>query len=854
MAFLYSTRSYQGGPCVEVFSSQGRDPFCDCKITNKRGLRKIYDKGVRGYVIYSSVSASARLQMPKSDRKSLKLLQPFFVVQVCVPAGQAFSIALSITDKSHTRRRLHFSSSFSDIKATPLHCQIPLISLVRGKWLNLALNVADFFSANFPGQAFHSIDVVEIGGISKIRKIFTLRDQPYDTVLQSDVGGAQVPRHLDYPPGVDSATQLLDTETISGSEGMRKLREATNQIRPLTEPLVKDIDQSNLAAAKGAGCVGPVHLAFGTRFPAPQSPGHLRKKFSEGLEISLPEDNKFLGGGPLSPGVKLPNVSPRSKTAGLGAFEKRSISFEKRSKSSHSLSRKFDRPLPLQLPKESAATKGAQQRDDARAPSSLRARGGRRGSREEAAAVPRGADADGGGADDVSVSLSTAHMQCSSPRYTRSYSKFRYSDFQTSPRGGVGVGAQACPPVEDIPLSRQNTMNAELRKEPFELETSKSNWESLYTDQSILTPGRNPKSRLSLLPLSSQHDLFGDLDKGDHERVRRSMQSHSKSNSMSSDGSERGDAFPLSPKPEPFAAAGGPAAAGFDPLVGAPSPKAQGLDAKSSSTLVPGLDPLVADLGLGSFAGPRPTTSGLFEVTSGFQFGGVGAIGGAMGAHDDGGNVQACASDLLDEAVCVVQQDDELALEEMADAALGVRRKGPLEDVAMDSDSERGSKGGLSAQDSAENHEMNAEVLHIAAPLAAEERVPSLSLKVSNGAGSASDTQMSSAQSSDKEESDGKERERDVDEETKHYAEMINKHRIFTPPVIPASKVYGSPRFALQHTMRKEGASGPGAGGHASSDEGGEANGDGGALVDVIYDPLLGCYYDAKANRYYELI
>ena len=202
---LSRSRSYQGGPFVEVFSSQGRDPLQNTKVTNKKGVRKIYDKGVRGYVIYSSTSASARLQLPKDDRRALRLSQPYFAVQVFVPSGQAFSVAMNIRDSGNTRRRLHFSTSFSDIKATPLHCQIPLINLIRGKWLNLVLNVADFVRMNFQGAEYQHVDTVEIGGISKIRKIFTLRDEP----MRGE--GARVPRHLDYPHGVDVETQVLDT-------------------------------------------------------------------------------------------------------------------------------------------------------------------------------------------------------------------------------------------------------------------------------------------------------------------------------------------------------------------------------------------------------------------------------------------------------------------------------------------------------------------------------------------------------------------------------------------------------------------------------------------------------------------
>ena len=38
--------------------------------------------------------------------------------------GQVLTVELSITDGSGTRRRVVLSSSFADLKATPLHCQV----------------------------------------------------------------------------------------------------------------------------------------------------------------------------------------------------------------------------------------------------------------------------------------------------------------------------------------------------------------------------------------------------------------------------------------------------------------------------------------------------------------------------------------------------------------------------------------------------------------------------------------------------------------------------------------------------------------------------------------------------------
>ena len=47
--------------------------------------------------------------------------------------GQALTLELGLSDATGTRRRVLFSSSCADFKATPLHCQVRKVS--RGKVL-----------------------------------------------------------------------------------------------------------------------------------------------------------------------------------------------------------------------------------------------------------------------------------------------------------------------------------------------------------------------------------------------------------------------------------------------------------------------------------------------------------------------------------------------------------------------------------------------------------------------------------------------------------------------------------------------------------------------------------------------
>ncbi|KAK9807056.1 hypothetical protein WJX72_012207 [[Myrmecia] bisecta] len=84
-------------------------------------------------------------------------------------------------------------------------------------------------------------------------------------------------------------------------------------------------------------------------------------------------------------------------------------------------------------------------------------------------------------------------------------------------------------------------------------------------------------------------------------------------------------------------------------------------------------------------------------------------------------------------------------------------------------------------------------------------------------------------------------------------ATLSTSHRAFTPPVIVASKVHDSPPFhstagaqdhnatwpVVQHLRLSHGDDLAG----AQDDE----------LMELIFDPILNCYYDAKTNQYYTL-
>lgn len=73
---------YQGGSYVEVLGTQGSNPLSLWKICGpQKNVTKQYDKPLKSY-IYISSGGGCKLQIPKDDKSSLGLVQPFLVLQV----------------------------------------------------------------------------------------------------------------------------------------------------------------------------------------------------------------------------------------------------------------------------------------------------------------------------------------------------------------------------------------------------------------------------------------------------------------------------------------------------------------------------------------------------------------------------------------------------------------------------------------------------------------------------------------------------------------------------------------------------------------------------------------------------
>ncbi|KAF1488699.1 hypothetical protein FQV08_0006147, partial [Pygoscelis antarcticus] len=252
-----------GGPFVEIFSAQGKNPGAKWKIFgNPSAIWKEYDKEVKGFVfVLKGSSQINKMQLPKETRQTLGLIQQFLTLQIFVPLGQDFSTELLITDLGNIKRRLYLSTVHKELSVTPLHAKIPLFTIKRKIWCNMCIDLVAFTSEIFRGAVFQSLDGISISANCKLRKIFTLKSKPQDTA-EEDGPTDVIPRTCQLNTDVPQVTQLLNLTKIHRPEIKCRRYPVTVQE---TGSLVNR-GQGNIRSSKTQDVS---HIAFGSKILGP---------------------------------------------------------------------------------------------------------------------------------------------------------------------------------------------------------------------------------------------------------------------------------------------------------------------------------------------------------------------------------------------------------------------------------------------------------------------------------------------------------------------------------------------------------------------------------------------------------
>ncbi|XP_063796968.1 protein CFAP20DC isoform X4 [Pseudophryne corroboree] len=311
---------YQGGAFVEVFSAQGKDPVAKWKLSGSQsGIWKDFDKEVKSFVfVLEGSSQTIKMQLPKDNKQMLGLIQRFLIFQLYIPLGQDFSAELLITDLANIKRRLYLSTVHKELSATPLHAKIPLSIIRRKVWCNLCIDLVAFTSGIFKGAVFQSLDGITVSASCKLRKIYTMKLKPPDTVQQDIYGSSlsdceptdTIPRSCQITTDVDQVTQVLDLTKLRHSEtredGKIELLAETDALTTRGYGSSRDIRKGDRS-----------HIAFGSKVLGPP-PTTVRKNSARSSTESTRSSGRHVRSlQPLPPDKGTPPLAHATETKTL---------------------------------------------------------------------------------------------------------------------------------------------------------------------------------------------------------------------------------------------------------------------------------------------------------------------------------------------------------------------------------------------------------------------------------------------------------------------------------------------------------------------------------------------------------
>ncbi|ORY39914.1 hypothetical protein BCR33DRAFT_378244 [Rhizoclosmatium globosum] len=279
--------AFQGGPSFEVFSCQGSSSsaMLNWRIVNKQFVHKEYEKDVKGYCF--TCDKAGKLQLPKDEKQSAYLIQPYLILQIFVGVAQHMTIEICVSDLNQSKRRFFISTAAKETKNTALHVTLPLGFLKRGVWLNLCFDLLSLVGDSFRGQTFRCLDSIAISGNYRLRKVFTMKLPPpdttddydlYDENIQSTLGLDCIPKTLQYGIGIDHVTQVINLHRIRAAEKL-EMRKS-----------LQDIDEFQHWPSKSNEALPK--LAFGTRPSSEVVYTNPKKKEHRKRRIKTAKSNK----------------------------------------------------------------------------------------------------------------------------------------------------------------------------------------------------------------------------------------------------------------------------------------------------------------------------------------------------------------------------------------------------------------------------------------------------------------------------------------------------------------------------------------------------------------------------------
>ncbi|KAJ1627302.1 hypothetical protein T492DRAFT_876870 [Pavlovales sp. CCMP2436] len=161
---------------LELLTASGSQPTAQWNVRGK--VTRTYDSLLRSYTLACEGGPTTRLALPKDERKSLALTHSVLVLQLALSRDRPFSFELTMSDAAGTRRhvlvtyalvhnalralvRREVARLHGEPISTPLHTRLPLLTLPRGTWVNLVLDLGDLMDVFFATQ-FTRLDGISL--------------------------------------------------------------------------------------------------------------------------------------------------------------------------------------------------------------------------------------------------------------------------------------------------------------------------------------------------------------------------------------------------------------------------------------------------------------------------------------------------------------------------------------------------------------------------------------------------------------------------------------------------------------------------------------------------------------------
>ncbi|KAL7694796.1 putative cilia-and flagella-associated protein 20/C3orf67 [Plasmopara halstedii] len=212
---------FQGGDFIELLSAQGKSPAAAWKIQGK--VSKTFDKGIKGNVFLFDGNAETKMQLPKTTSCSLGLTQRFVLLQLFVPFTRSLSVEMCFADVQKVRRRFVIASAFRELVQTTLHVQLPLTTtdVPRDEWVNLVFDLQTLAALHFPTTKYRSLESISVSGTCRLKRIFTMKDAPTPSIgsqFDSYADSREIPRQFGFSAKKHGSNDLQPVITLYFAE------------------------------------------------------------------------------------------------------------------------------------------------------------------------------------------------------------------------------------------------------------------------------------------------------------------------------------------------------------------------------------------------------------------------------------------------------------------------------------------------------------------------------------------------------------------------------------------------------------------------------------------------------------